>query len=94
MDITPPSPPAEPAEISAAVAFLASDDVVYVTGAELAAAGGSSPGRPAARADNGAWGTVRNQTDVRSGTPHENRSLSDRVARCRPSTSCLVLIRS
>jgi 3alpha(or 20beta)-hydroxysteroid dehydrogenase len=40
VDVTPLRRRAEPAEISAAVAFLASDDAVYVTGAELAVDGG------------------------------------------------------
>ncbi len=40
VDITPLRRRAEPEEISAAVAFLASDDAVYVTGAELAVDGG------------------------------------------------------
>jgi 3alpha(or 20beta)-hydroxysteroid dehydrogenase len=38
--LTPLRRRAEPHEISAAVAFLASDDAVYVTGAELAVDGG------------------------------------------------------
>ncbi len=33
-------PVAEPHEISSAVAFLASDDAIYLTGAELAVDGG------------------------------------------------------
>ena len=40
VDITPLRRRAEPEEISAAVAFLASDDALYVTGAELAVDGG------------------------------------------------------
>ena len=40
VDVTPLRRRAEPEEISAAVAFLASDDAVYVTGAELAVDGG------------------------------------------------------
>ena len=40
VDITPLRRRAEPDEISSAVAFLASDDAVYVTGAELAVDGG------------------------------------------------------
>jgi 3alpha(or 20beta)-hydroxysteroid dehydrogenase len=40
VDVTPLRRRAEPAEISSAVAFLASDDAVYVTGAELAIDGG------------------------------------------------------
>jgi len=40
VDITPLRRRAEPEEISAAVAFLASDDAAYVTGAELAVDGG------------------------------------------------------
>jgi len=40
VDVTPLRRRAEPAEISSAVAFLASDDAVYVTGAELAVDGG------------------------------------------------------
>ena len=40
VDVTPLHRRAEPEEISAAVAFLASDDAVYVTGAELAVDGG------------------------------------------------------
>ena len=40
VDITPLRRRAEPEEISAAVAFLASDDAVYITGAELAVDGG------------------------------------------------------
>jgi NAD(P)-dependent dehydrogenase (short-subunit alcohol dehydrogenase family) len=40
VDITPIRRRAEPEEISAAVAFLASDDAVYITGAELAVDGG------------------------------------------------------
>ena len=40
VDVTPLRRRAEPGEISAAVAFLASDDAVYVTGAELAVDGG------------------------------------------------------
>jgi NAD(P)-dependent dehydrogenase (short-subunit alcohol dehydrogenase family) len=40
VDVTPVRRRAEPGEISAAVAFLASDDAVYVTGAELAVDGG------------------------------------------------------
>jgi 3alpha(or 20beta)-hydroxysteroid dehydrogenase len=40
VDVTPLRRRAEPGEISAAVAFLASDDAVYITGAELAVDGG------------------------------------------------------
>ena len=40
VDVTPLRRRAEPHEISAAVAFLASDDAVYITGAELAVDGG------------------------------------------------------
>jgi 3alpha(or 20beta)-hydroxysteroid dehydrogenase len=40
VDVTPLRRRAEPEEISAAVAFLASDDAVYVTGAEIAVDGG------------------------------------------------------
>jgi 3alpha(or 20beta)-hydroxysteroid dehydrogenase len=40
VDVTPLRRRAEPHEISAAVAFLASDDALYVTGAELAVDGG------------------------------------------------------
>jgi 3alpha(or 20beta)-hydroxysteroid dehydrogenase len=40
VEITPLRRRAEPDEISAAVAFLASDDAVYITGAELAVDGG------------------------------------------------------
>lgn len=40
VDITPLRRRAEPEEISSAVAFLASDDAVYITGAELAIDGG------------------------------------------------------
>jgi Enoyl-(Acyl carrier protein) reductase len=40
VDITPLRRSAEPEEISSAVAFLASDDAVYITGAELAVNGG------------------------------------------------------
>jgi NAD(P)-dependent dehydrogenase (short-subunit alcohol dehydrogenase family) len=40
VDVTPLRRRAEPEEISAAVAFLASEDAVYVTGAELAVDGG------------------------------------------------------
>jgi 3alpha(or 20beta)-hydroxysteroid dehydrogenase len=40
VDVTPLRRRAEPDEISAAVAFLASDDAVYITGAELAVDGG------------------------------------------------------
>jgi NAD(P)-dependent dehydrogenase (short-subunit alcohol dehydrogenase family) len=40
VEVTPLRRRAEPEEISAAVAFLASDDAVYVTGAELAVDGG------------------------------------------------------
>jgi 3alpha(or 20beta)-hydroxysteroid dehydrogenase len=40
VDVTPLRRRAEPDEISSAVAFLASDDAVYVTGAELAVDGG------------------------------------------------------
>jgi 3alpha(or 20beta)-hydroxysteroid dehydrogenase len=40
VDTTPLRRRAEPEEISSAVAFLASDDAVYITGAELAVDGG------------------------------------------------------
>jgi 3alpha(or 20beta)-hydroxysteroid dehydrogenase len=40
VDITPLRRRAEPDEISSAVAFLASDDAMYITGAELAVDGG------------------------------------------------------
>ena len=40
VDITPLRRRAEPDEISSAVAFLASDDAIYITGAELAVDGG------------------------------------------------------
>jgi NAD(P)-dependent dehydrogenase (short-subunit alcohol dehydrogenase family) len=40
VDVTPLGRRAEPSEISAAVAFLASDDAAYITGAELAVDGG------------------------------------------------------
>ena len=40
VDLTPLRRRAEPEEISSAVAFLASDDAVYVTGAEMAIDGG------------------------------------------------------
>ena len=40
VEITPLRRRAEPEEISAAVAFLASDDALYITGAELAVDGG------------------------------------------------------
>jgi NAD(P)-dependent dehydrogenase (short-subunit alcohol dehydrogenase family) len=40
VDVTPLQRRAEPEEISAAVAFLASDDAIYITGAELAVDGG------------------------------------------------------
>ena len=40
VDVTPLRRRAEPEEISSAVAFLASDDAVYITGAELAVDGG------------------------------------------------------
>jgi 3alpha(or 20beta)-hydroxysteroid dehydrogenase len=40
VDVTPLRRRAEPEEISAAVAFLASDDAAYITGAELAVDGG------------------------------------------------------
>jgi 3alpha(or 20beta)-hydroxysteroid dehydrogenase len=40
VDITPLRRRAEPHEISSAVAFLASDDAIYVTGAEFAIDGG------------------------------------------------------
>src|SRR3954470_23512098 len=40
VDITPLRRRAEPEEIAAAVAFLASDDAIYMTGAELAVDGG------------------------------------------------------
>ena len=38
--VTPLRHRAEPEEISSAVAFLASDDAIYITGAELAVDGG------------------------------------------------------
>ena len=40
VDVTPLRRRAEPEEISGAVAFLASDDAAYVTGAEFAIDGG------------------------------------------------------
>jgi 3alpha(or 20beta)-hydroxysteroid dehydrogenase len=40
VDVTPLRRRAEPDEISSAVAFLASDDAIYITGAELAIDGG------------------------------------------------------
>jgi 3alpha(or 20beta)-hydroxysteroid dehydrogenase len=40
VDITPLRRRAEPEEVSSAVAFLASDDAIYITGAELAIDGG------------------------------------------------------
>jgi 3alpha(or 20beta)-hydroxysteroid dehydrogenase len=40
VDVTPLRRRAEPEEIAAAVAFLASDDAIYMTGAELAVDGG------------------------------------------------------
>jgi 3alpha(or 20beta)-hydroxysteroid dehydrogenase len=40
VDLTPVRRRAEPEEISSAVAFLASDDTIYITGAELAIDGG------------------------------------------------------
>ena len=40
VDVTPLRRRAEPEEISSAVAFLASDDAIYITGAELAVDGG------------------------------------------------------
>jgi 3alpha(or 20beta)-hydroxysteroid dehydrogenase len=40
VDVTPIRRRAEPEEISSAVAFLASDDAIYITGAELAIDGG------------------------------------------------------
>jgi 3alpha(or 20beta)-hydroxysteroid dehydrogenase len=40
VDVTPLRRRAEPGEISAAVAFLASDDAVYIIGTELAVDGG------------------------------------------------------
>ena len=40
VDVTPLRRRAEPEEISSAVAFLASDDAMYITGAELAVDGG------------------------------------------------------
>ena len=40
VDITPLGRRAEPDEISSFVAFLASDDAIYITGAELAIDGG------------------------------------------------------
>jgi len=40
VDLTPVRRRAEPEEISSAVAFLASDDAIYITGAELAIDGG------------------------------------------------------
>ena len=40
VDVTPLRRRAEPEEISSAVAFLASDDAAYITGAELAVDGG------------------------------------------------------
>jgi NAD(P)-dependent dehydrogenase (short-subunit alcohol dehydrogenase family) len=40
VDVTPLRRRAEPEEISAAVAFLASDDAIYITGTELAIDGG------------------------------------------------------
>jgi NAD(P)-dependent dehydrogenase (short-subunit alcohol dehydrogenase family) len=49
VDITPLRRRAEPDEISSAVAFLASDDAVYITGAELAVDGGYLARRLSAR---------------------------------------------
>ena len=40
VDVTPLRRRAEPDEISSSVAFLASDDAIYLTGAELAVDGG------------------------------------------------------
>jgi NAD(P)-dependent dehydrogenase (short-subunit alcohol dehydrogenase family) len=40
VDVTPLRRRAEPEEISSAVAFLASDDAIYITGADLAVDGG------------------------------------------------------
>jgi NAD(P)-dependent dehydrogenase (short-subunit alcohol dehydrogenase family) len=40
VDVTPLRRSAEPEEISSAVAFLASDDAIYITGADLAVDGG------------------------------------------------------
>jgi len=40
VDITPLRRRAEPEETSSAVAFLASGDAIYITGAELAVDGG------------------------------------------------------
>ena len=40
VDVTPLRRRAEPSEISAAVAFLASDDAIYITGADIAVDGG------------------------------------------------------
>jgi len=40
VDITPRRRRAEPEETSSAVAFLASGDAIYITGAELAVDGG------------------------------------------------------
>jgi 3alpha(or 20beta)-hydroxysteroid dehydrogenase len=40
VDLTPVRRRAEPEEISSAVAFLASNDAIYMTGAELAIDGG------------------------------------------------------
>ena len=40
VDLIPVRRRAEPEEISSAVTFLASDDAIYITGAELAVDGG------------------------------------------------------